>query len=89
MISSNNNRILSNTDVVSLLAEIPSGHHHIRTTLFLADGSSVTLQEATVAAIVRAYIKVKTHPEHTKVSMRGHAANWSKDGYATWQLIEE
>jgi len=57
-------RSVRNEEVTRLVAEIPQGHRHLRTTLTLADGSSLTLQEATVAAtvaaIARAYLAVKT-----------------------------
>lgn len=82
-------RILRTEDVVALVAELPAGHRHLRTTLTLADGSSITLQEATVAAIVRAYIAVKTDPTREQVLMRGQALTERKSGYAEWQLVED
>lgn len=82
-------RIVRTEDVVGLVAEIPAGHQHLRTTLALADGTTITLQEATVAAIVRAYTAIKTDPVRAKVSMRGRALPSRKTGYAEWQLLEE
>ena len=82
-------RILRTEDVVSLVAEIPAGHQHLRTTLVLADGTAITLQEATVAAIVRAYTAIKTDPVCSRVTMRGRAIPARKTGYAEWQLVEE
>ena len=82
-------RILRNEDVVSLVAEIPAGHRHLRTTLTLTDGTALTFQEATVAAIVRAYIAIKTDPRRTCVTMHGHAMEQRKPSYAEWQLTEE
>jgi hypothetical protein len=82
-------RTLSTEDVIALLVEIPAGHRHLRTTLTLADGSAITLQEATVAAMVRAYIAVKTDPARTRVALRGTALAERKPGYAPWQLLEE
>jgi hypothetical protein len=81
-------RVLRNEDVMGLVAEIPAGHRHLRTTLALADGSSVTLQEATVAAIVRAYVAVKTDPLRNRVALAGQRVQDPKPGYAEWQLLE-
>lgn len=81
--------VLRNSDVTELLVEIPDGHDHLRTTLTLADGRSITLQEATVATIVRAYIRVKTDPLRRRVQMKGRLLAERKEGYAEWQLLEE
>ena len=81
--------VLRNSDVTELLSEIPNGHHHLRTTLTISDGRSITLQEATVAAIVRAYTRVKTDPLRRQVRMKGRLLAERKYGYAEWQLIEE
>ncbi len=82
-------RILRNEEVTGLVAEIPEGHRHLRTTLTLADGSALTLQEATVAAIVRAYVAIKTDPSRTRVALQGRRLAERKAGYAEWQLLEE
>jgi hypothetical protein len=81
--------VLRNEDVTEIAAEIPEGHLHIRTTVQLADGSSLTLQEATVAALVRAYVAVKTDPVRTRVVLRGRKVPGRKEGFAEWQLLEE
>jgi len=81
--------VLRNEDVAEILAEIPEGHHHLRTTLRLSDGSSITFQEATVAAIVRAYVAVKTDPLLSRVELFGRKVSGRKEGYAEWQLLEE
>ncbi len=44
--------VIRNEDVKELLVEIPEGHRHIRATIFLQDGTELTLQEATVANLV-------------------------------------
>jgi hypothetical protein len=80
--------VLRNEDVARIVAEIPEGHRHLRTTLTLADGSSIRFQEATVAAIVRAYVAVKTDPRRRAVELEGRKVNDRKDGYAEWQLLE-
>jgi hypothetical protein len=88
MTSLDEERILRNEEVTGLVAEIPAGHRHVRTTLTMADGTALTLQEATVAAIVRAYVAVKTDPARTQVVMRGTLLAERKPGFAEWQLIE-
>ena len=75
--------------MTGIVAEIPEGHSHLRTTLTLFDGSSITLQEATVAAIVRAYIAVKTDPRSRRMALRGQKVPDRKEGYAEWQLLDE
>ena len=89
MTTADNARILRAEEVTGLVAEIPEGHRHLRTTLTLADGTSLTLQESTIAAIVRAYTAVKTSPVTTRVVMRGRRMAERKPGYAEWQLLEE
>jgi len=79
--------VLRNEDVTEIVAEIPDGHCHLRTTVTLADGSSITFQEATMAAIVRAYVSVKTDPLCNRVVLRGQKVPDRKEGYAEWQLL--
>jgi hypothetical protein len=81
-------RVLRNEDIAEIVAEIPEGHRHLRTTVRLADGSAITLQEATVAAIVRAYVAVKADPLRNVVTLKGRKVPGRKDGYAEWQLLE-
>jgi hypothetical protein len=81
--------IISNEDVKELVAEIPEGHRHLRTTVELHDGRSFTFQEATIANLVRAYIAVKTHPQRATVRLSGRKLAVRKEGYAEWQLVEE
>lgn len=78
-----------NEDITEIVTEIPEGHLHLRTTVVLADGSSLTFQEATVAALARAYIAVKTDPLRTRIALRGRDVPEGKRGYARWQLLEE
>ncbi len=80
--------IIANEDIQELVAEIPEGHKHLRTTITLHDGRSFTFQEATIANLVRAYITVKTDPRRTKTRLSGKRLADRKDGYAEWQLIE-
>ncbi|WP_239077342.1 hypothetical protein [Geobacter sp. SVR] len=80
---------MRNEEVIGVVAEIPEGHRHLRTTLHLADGTTITLQEATVAAVVRAYTAIKTGPLTSRVALRGRHVPDRKPGYAEWQLLEE
>ena len=80
--------IVRNEDVKELTAEIPEGHKHLRVSMMLYDGTEITLQEATVANLVRAYITVKTHPEANKIILKGKRLPNRKEGYAEWQLVE-
>lgn len=82
-------KTVRNDEVTAIVAEIPQGHRHLRTTLTLADGSSITFQEATVAALVRAYVAVKTDPLRSRVVLAGRRLEERKPGYAEWQLLEE
>jgi hypothetical protein len=76
-----------NEDVKAVVTEVPEGHKHIRTTITFTDGTDITLQEATVANLVRAYIDVKTHPATARVELRGKRLERRKEGYAEWQLL--
>ena len=76
-----------NEDVKGLVSEIPEGHKHIRTTIIFTDGAEITLQEATVANLLRSYIEVKTHPVTNRVELKGERLQERKEGYAEWQLI--
>jgi hypothetical protein len=49
--------IISNEDIEELTAEIPEGHKHLRITMQFNDGRTFTFQEATIANLVRAYMR--------------------------------
>jgi hypothetical protein len=85
----NKTLVLRNEDVAGVVAETPEGHKHLRTTLILADGTTITMQEATVAAIVRTYISIKTDPVRTRLSLSGQVIAERKAGFAEWQLVEK
>ena len=80
--------IVKNEEVKELIMEVPEGHKHIRTTIIFYDGTEMTFQEATIANLVRAYIKVKTHPILNKIILKGTKLTDRKEGYAEWQLLE-
>ena len=81
--------VIRNEDIAQVVAEIPEGHRHLRTTVTLADGTELVFQEATIAGIVRAYIRVKTDPRSTRIVLKSERLADRKPGYAEWQLIEE
>lgn len=82
-------RVYRNSDVVRVVALIPPGHRHLRLFLELED-QVVVLHEAAVAAIVRAYIDVVTHPTRRAVELvrAEPSASSRKQGYAEHQLVE-
>jgi hypothetical protein len=81
--------IVQNKDIKEIVAEIPEGHKHIRTTIVFEDGKSVTFQEAAIANLVRAYIHIKTHPIRTTCRLKRSHLDIRKDGFAEWQLLED
>jgi len=81
--------IIPNEAVKELIAEIPEGHRHIRTSIILQDGTEFTFHEATIANLVRAYVTVKTHPSMKIARLSGRRLENRKQGYAEWQLIED
>ena len=70
--------IIKNEDVKELLVEIP----HIRAIFVLQNGAAITLQEATIANLVRAYTTVTTHPTTTSIRLAGKKLQDRKDGNA-------
>jgi hypothetical protein len=81
---------LATSDVLALEVAVPSGHRHLRAVLELRDGSELELQEATLAALVRAYVMIKTDPlrQRTRLVGRSLEAEEGKSGFAAWQLLE-
>ncbi|MDZ7372473.1 MAG: hypothetical protein ONB23_00760 [candidate division KSB1 bacterium] len=74
-------------DVEECLLATPTGHKHLR--LVLRYGNQVLiLPEAVVAAIVRAYVAIQTHPQRRAVALRLVKLDVRKDGYAEYQLLE-
>ncbi len=54
-------KVYRNEDVLEIIATIPRGHYHTRFLIRFKD-QEILLQEATVAALVRAYVLVSLHP---------------------------
>lgn len=69
---------------------VPEGHRHLRAVLHLRDGDELELAEATLAALARAYLRIKTDPLCAAVTLRGRelAPGEGKPGFARWQLLE-
>ena len=82
-------RVYRNEDVERIAAFIPRGHMHTRLILVLKD-QVIVLQEATVAAIVRAYASVALHPSRRAVELerRRLAKGERKPLFAEHQLVE-
>ncbi len=81
--------VYSNSDVEKIVAGIPSGHYHTRFAIFLKD-QVIILQEATVAALVRAYAYTSIHPTRRGIILvqKLLGSNEKKHGFAKYQLIE-
>lgn len=76
-----------NSDIKSVTMGIPDGHRHLRTIIETEKGNFV-FQEATIAAIVRAYTTIKTHPQIKGTRLTGKETTDRKKGYAPYQLVE-
>ncbi len=87
----NQQQILANADIAEIVLAPPPGHQHLRATIKLHSGEEIVLQEATVANLVRAYLGIKTHPRRKSCRLVGRELTEAerKDGFATWQLLEE
>ena len=80
-------KIYKNEDVKRIITFIPEGHKHIRI-LIQTGNEIIVFQEATVAALVRAYIDIKTHPLRNAIELENIKLEKKKSGYASYQLIE-
>ena len=81
-------RLYPNECVEEVVAGVPRGHRHLRLALRLRDGTVIILHEAAVAAIVRAYVDIVTHPKRRAVRLLSTRLGDRKPGYAEWQLLE-
>lgn len=82
-------RTYRNSDVERVVGLVPEGHVHLRLIIEFRD-QVIVLHEATVAAIVRAYVDVVTHPTRRAVELVRTSVERGagKPGYARDQLIE-
>jgi len=83
--------VLANADIEEIELFVPAGHHHLRAVLHLRNGEELVLQEATVAALTRAFVTVKTHPIRERLRLIGRQMeeDENREGFAFWQLLEE
>jgi len=80
-------KLYRNNEVKRVVAFIPSGHTHVRLILELKD-QIIILNEATLAAITRAYLSVLLHPLRRAVEMKLVSVPERKAFYAEYQLLE-
>lgn len=80
-------KVLRNADVKRIVMFIPPSHEHVRMYIE-TDELRLILQEATIAAIVRAYINIITHPRRKAIELLTTKIEERKRGYAEHQLLE-
>ncbi len=82
-------RVYRNSDVERIVAAVPSGHYHTRLAIYLND-QVIVLQEATIAAIVRAYAYTTIHPTRRGIILKHRrlGKEFKKPGFASDQLLE-
>ncbi len=76
-----------NNDIKRVIAFIPPGHRHVRL-LIETDDCIMIFQEATVSAIIRAYVNVALHPLNKAVELTLRELKDRKEGFAKYQQIE-
>jgi hypothetical protein len=79
---------LSTQEVEQFLFGIPENHKHCRLIIKTDQNQTFIFSEALVAAIVRSYILVKTHPIRSSIEMAQKIIEKPKDDFATYQLLE-
>jgi hypothetical protein len=79
---------LSTDAVDRLLFAIPATHKHYRLALITRENECLILSEAVVAAVVRAYVGIKTHPLLTGIEMTSVTLPSPKEDFANHQLLE-
>ncbi len=80
--------LLRNRSVSRVVVGVPEGHVHVRARIETESGDVITLQEATLAALCRAFMDVTTHPSRHAVELRSAPVAGRKDGFAPHQLLE-
>lgn len=80
-------KIVKNSDVKRIIAYIPPKHKHIRIYIEFND-EHIIFQEATINAILRAYVNVAFHPFKKAIELRLKRIANRKPGYAEYQNIE-
>lgn len=79
--------IYRNSDIERIVAFIPKGHLHVRVLIETKD-KVIVLQEATVNALIRAYVNVAFHPKKRVVELKCYKLEDKKRGFAEYQLLE-
>ena len=79
---------LSSYEVKELLFGIPKNHKHCRLVINTDQDQVFVFSEAVVAAIVRSYVSLKTHPTRIGIQMTRQTVESHKDDFAAFQLIE-
>ncbi len=79
---------LSTSNVTQLLYGFPDNHQHCRLILKTDQTPPLILTEALVAAIVRSYVTIQTHPVRQGVEMTAQLIQEPKSNYTSWQLLE-
>lgn len=79
--------IYKNSDVNRIIAFIPPGHKHTRLLIETID-KILIFQEATISAIIRAYVNVALHPKNKAFELIRVELKDRKEGYARFQQIE-
>lgn len=82
------NLLLRNREVLRVLVGVPDGQEHLRARIETAAGDVITLQEATIAALARAYLQITTHPTLQAIELRAEAVDTRKTGFAEFQLLD-
>jgi len=87
--TSNEVKIYKNQDVKRIIAFIPPSHRHVRLYIEFTD-QKIVIQQATIDAIIRAYISVALHPQRKAIELirRRLSRNERKEGFAEYQLVE-
>uniref|UniRef100_A0A7C2ZRX0 Uncharacterized protein n=1 Tax=Ignisphaera aggregans TaxID=334771 RepID=A0A7C2ZRX0_9CREN len=82
-------KVYRNSDIEEIVAFIPPCHRHLRLAIVTRD-QVVVFHEATIAAVVRAYIEIVSHPvrKAVKYTHKKLDKEERKPGYAEDQLIE-
>lgn len=81
-------RIIHNEEVEALTMAIPEGHKHLRAAIATVGGDTIVLPEAVIAALVRGYVQIKTHPTLKALRMTTQFVENRKQDFATQQLLE-
>lgn len=80
--------VYRNDEVKCIIAGIPRGHKHLRLIMIFKD-QVIILHEATVAAIVRAFVNIVLHPTKKAILFfKRNVSSVKKPGYADVQQIE-